>query len=483
MKSQWEAIIGLEVHVQLSTKTKLFSSAPNNFGDEPNTNITAVCTGHPGTLPTINEEAVHKAVLFGLAVNGKVAPFSQFERKSYFYPDTPRNFQITQYKHPIILGGAIETEVEGVKKIFHLNRAHLEDDSATLKHFSTFSGIDFNRAGAALIEVVSEPELHSSKDAIAYLTTLKAILQYTEVSDCNMEKGSLRVDANISVRLKGEKEFRPKTEIKNMNSFNFLEIAIDAEIERQIALYTANPDKKDIISPGTYRWDSGLKKTILMRKKESAEDYRYFPEPDLLPLLISQEYIDEIKKTLPELPQAKVKRYIDDYHLSKYEANLLTSEKQVADYFEKALQACSSPRLLCSWITTEFAGRLKEKNETLFSLGIPPENIGQLVHLIDKGKITGKIGKMVADQMILFPSKSPREIVAANPAFQPVVDDSAIEELTGRVLAENEKSVQDYQAGRTKSFAYLMGQAMKLSQGKADPEKLGRALRSKLEKL
>lgn len=289
MNMKWEAVIGLEIHVQLNTKSKLFSPAPNHFGDEPNVNITEICTGQPGSLPVLNEEAVRKAVQFGLAVGATITNFSTFDRKSYFYPDSPRNFQITQFEHPIIKGGSITAEVEGKTMTFEISHAHLEDDAGMLKHFSQFAGVDYNRAGVPLIEIVSQPCMHSAKEASSYAKAIKAIFQYLDASDCNMEEGSLRFDANVSVRHQGEKKLRDKVEIKNMNSFAFLELAIDSEIKRQIDLYTQNKD----IEPGTYRWDQERKKTILMRKKEMAADYRYFPEPDLVPIVLTDETIQK----------------------------------------------------------------------------------------------------------------------------------------------------------------------------------------------
>ncbi len=283
--AHWELVIGLEIHVELNTQTKLFSSAPNLFGSEPNTNISAICTGQPGTLPSLNQEAVKKAILFGLATSGHIAPYSRFDRKSYFYPDSPRNFQITQYEMPLIHGGHVTADVEGVSKTFKIHHTHLEDDAGMLKHFSHFAGVDYNRAGVPLIEIVSEPCLHSAKDAIAYAMMIKAILQYLDVSDCNMEEGSLRMDANISVRPKGSQEYRTKIEIKNMNSFTFMGMAIEAEFKRQVKEYILNEgrDPKEVIEQATFRWDPEKKETVLMRKKESADDYRYFIEPDLPP--------------------------------------------------------------------------------------------------------------------------------------------------------------------------------------------------------
>lgn len=482
--TDWEPVIGLEIHVQLNTKTKLFSSAPNHFGDEPNVNITAVCTGQPGSLPLLNKEAVRKAVQFGLAVKGKLNLLSRFDRKSYFYPDSPRNFQITQFEKPILTGGAVTAEVEGVVKTFAINRAHIEDDAGMLKHFSSFAGVDYNRAGTALIEIVSEPCMHSPQEASVYAAAIRLIMLYLDASDCNMEEGSLRCDANVSVRRKGEKELRPKVEIKNMNSFSFMELAISGEVRRQIALYTKNPTTPyhELVPAGTYRWDAEKKETILMRKKESADDYRYFPEPDLLPLVLTQDWIDEIDAALPELPAERTKRYISDLGLSAYSAHVLIQDKQMCDYFEEALKASpnANASLLCNWITVEFTGRLKEKGLTLLSLGIPPLHIATLTRMIEQGKITGRIAKSVADEMVENPSLNPEQIVARNPDYQPLDNASEVEPLIDEVLAENAQSVADFRNGQQKAFAFLIGQVMKKSRGKASPQLVNDLLRKKL---
>lgn len=480
---QYEPVIGLEVHVQLQTKSKIFSSAPNRFGDEPNTNISEVCTGQPGALPVLNKEAVRLAVLFGLAVNAKIAPVSIFERKSYFYPDSPRNFQITQMDYPIIVGGTIIAAIDGETKSFTLNRAHLEDDAGMLKHFSTFAGVDYNRAGVPLLEVVSEPMIHTTKDAIAYLTALKAIALYIGASDCNMEEGSLRVDGNVSVRKKGETTLRPKTEIKNMNSFSMLEMAMEAEISRQIDLYEKHPTlpHNEVITSGTYRWDPVKKQTILMRKKEAQNDYRYFPEPDLLPLTLSPDYIEEVRKTLPELPHERYKRYVEQLELSEYAAGTLINDKPLADFFEEGLKHTSNARSLCNWITVEFVGRCKEKEISLFDLNISAEHIAHLVNLIDEKTITGKIAKAVADDMMQQPQKDPIQLVKENPDYLPVSDNASVEKFIIQAMDENPQSVDDYRAGKTKAFAYLVGQVMKLSKGKCSPQLLNELLRNKLE--
>lgn len=480
--SNWEPIIGLEIHVQLNTKSKLFSHAPNRFGNEPNTNITDVCTGLPGTLPVLNKEAVRKAVQFGCAVQSHISLKSRFDRKSYFYPDSPRNYQITQFEEPLLRGGVISAKVEGTMKQFPINRAHIEDDSGMLKHFSSFGGIDYNRAGVPLIEIVSEPCMRSAKDAVAYAREIKSIMEYLEASDCNMDEGSLRIDVNVSVRLKTEPGFRNKVEIKNMNSFSNMELAIDAEIRRQIYEYLANPEKRteEVIRPGTYRFDLEKKATVLMRHKETAEDYRYFPEPDLPPVILSEEYIAEVERTLPELPVARLERYLSKLSLPESTALTLIHDKPVCDYFEKALASCKKPKSLANWILVEFIGRIKDSGKSLEAFGIVPSEISYLVNQIEEGSLTGKIAKSVADDMVKNPSLPCKEIIASNPDYQPIKDASSIEKLIDQVIAENEQSVIDYKAGKTKAFAFLIGQAMKLSKGSASPTLVNEILLKKL---
>lgn len=479
---EWEAVIGLEIHVELNTKSKLFSVAPNHFGDDPNTNITEVCTGQPGVLPVLNKEAVRKAVQFGCAIGAEVAKFSKFDRKSYFYPDSPRNFQITQYDQPIVKGGTVIAEVEGEEKSFAVNRVHLEDDAGMLKHFSTFAGVDYNRAGCPLIEIVSEPCIHSPHEAVAYAMAIKAILQYLDASDCNMEEGSLRIDTNISVRRKEEKGLRNKIEIKNMNSFHFMELALKSEIHRQIEAYLQHSHlpHSQVIEQATYRWDPEEQKTVLMRRKETADDYRYFPEPDLVPIILTDAYIEEIRKALPELPLQRERRYMHELNLSPHQAFALTSEKALADYFEQALAHCSNGRSLSNWILVEFAGRLKDTGENLLSIGIKPEHVGSLIELIERGTITGKIAKSVADDMVSRPGTDPATIVAGNPDYQPLNDQAEIERYVDRVVNENPQSVADYKAGREKAFAFLVGQVMKLCKGKASPQLVNELIKQRV---
>ena len=479
----WEPVIGLEIHVQLNTRSKLFSSAPNHFGDEPNTNIGIVCTGQPGALPILNRDAVRKAVQFGLAVQAKVALSSSFDRKSYFYPDSPRNFQITQFDNPIVRGGHLLANVDGVEKRFAINRAHLEDDAGMLKHFTNFAGVDYNRAGAPLIEIVSEPCMHSAREASCYASGIRALMLFLDVSDGNMEEGSLRMDVNISVRHKGETALRPRVEIKNMNSFHFLEMAVESEFKRQVNLYTQNPDRspQELIPPGTYRWDSERKAVLFMRAKESSDDYRYFPEPDIAPIVLTQTYLDEVRSTLPELPYERFKRYLSDLGLAPSVASLLVQEKALADYFEDALAICQNPRSLCNWIVIEFAGRLKESGRSLLTLGISPTHLATLVQLIDRGEITGPIAKAIADEMVASPTTDPRAILAKNPDYQPMNATADIEPIVSQVLQENPQSVADYKAGRTKAFAFLVGQVMQRTRGKASPQVVNELLHSRLD--
>ncbi|MCH9628030.1 MAG: Aspartyl/glutamyl-tRNA(Asn/Gln) amidotransferase subunit B [Chlamydiales bacterium] len=478
--NEWEPVIGLEIHVGLNTKAKLFSPAANRFGDEPNTNISEVCTGQPGALPVLNKEAVHKAVLFGCAVKAHVAPYSRFDRKSYFYPDSPRNFQITQFDKPIIIGGALTADVEGTPMSFPINRAHLEDDAGMLKHFSQFAGVDYNRAGVPLIEIVSEPCIFSSKQAVAYATGIKAVLQYLDVSDCNMEEGSLRMDVNISVRPKGSKELRNKIEIKNLNSFTFMGLAIESEFKRQVRAYHSNPDT--VIEQATFRWDPDKKETILMRMKESADDYRYFLEPDLPPLILEEDYIDAVRQSLPELPYDREKRYIQDYGLSRETALIIVNEKALADYFERALRACQNAKSLSNWMTVEFAGRFKESGKNVWTSGIPGAHIASLVNMIDTGLITGKIAKQVADLMVKNPEKSPEAIVEETPAFKPLSDEGELEHVIDQILSDNPQSVEDFLSGKERAFGFLVGQVMKATQGKASPPVVNRLLKEKLQR-
>ncbi|MCB1113635.1 MAG: Asp-tRNA(Asn)/Glu-tRNA(Gln) amidotransferase subunit GatB [Chlamydiia bacterium] len=478
MYGDWEPVIGLEIHCELNTKSKLFSSAPNRFGDEPNTNISEVCTGQPGALPVLNKEAVKKATQFGLAISGEVQLFSKFDRKSYFYPDSPRNFQITQFDKPIVLGGRVVAEVDGHEMEFQVNRVHIEDDAGMLKHFSGFAGVDYNRAGVPLIEIVSEPCMHSGKEAAAYAKAIKAILQYIDASDCNMEEGSLRFDANISVRKKGEKTLRNKVEIKNMNSFSNMEIAVDSEIRRQIKEYTDDPDHE--IHQATFRYDPERKETVMMRSKERAEDYRYFPEPDLPPILLTEEYVEEIHQSLPELPLARERRYVNTLKLPAETAFSLVYDKPLADYFELALDFTPHSQMLANWLIVEFPGRFKDTGKSILTSGIAAEHVAKLINLIQEGTITGRIAKSVADDMVKNPGKNPQEIVGENPDYKPMDDVEALEKIVDDVLRNNPQSIEDFKSGREKAFAFLVGQVMKQTRGKASPEIVNDLIKKKI---
>lgn len=481
----FEPIIGLEIHVQLNTRTKLFGRAPNRFGDEPNTNIDEIDTGQPGALPMLNKEAVKKAVQFGLAIRADISRFSTFDRKSYFYPDTPRNFQITQFYHPIIRGGVITCDVDGHTKHFKVNRAHLEDDSGMLKHFSSFAGVDFNRAGIPLLEIVSEPMMRSPKEASAYATSIRAILHYLDASNCNMEEGSLRIDANVSVRLRGETGLRPKVEIKNMNSFHNMELALESEIRRQILAYSRQPHEKweKAIIPGTYRFDVPTKQTRLMRRKESTAEYRYVYEPDLVPIVLSEEYLETIRSTLSELPHERYLRYISTFKISPDSASILINDKFLSDFFEDALNYTENPTSLCNWLTVEFAGRLKEKGLSLKQSNLQSKYVAHLVKMIDKGKITGKIAKLVADDMLENPQKDSEQIVRENPDYQPLDDVATLEAIVDQVFQKHPQSIADYKEGKTKAFGFLVGQVMQETKGKASPSIVNELLKKKLEKL
>lgn len=480
---QWQTVIGLEIHVQLNTKSKLFSPACNRFGNEPNTNISEICSGQPGTLPMLNKEAVYKAIQLGHAIQAKITKKSRFDRKSYFYPDSPRNFQITQFDHPFLKGGFITTEVDGQVAIFAINRAHLEDDAGMIKHFSNFAGIDYNRAGAPLIEIVSEPCMHSSKEAVCYAMALRDILLYLDISDCNMEEGSLRIDVNISVRPEEETTLRNRIEIKNINSFSYMQMAIDKEVERQIQQYRLRPDENplNVIQRATYRFDTEKKETVMMREKEEADDYRYCPEPDLPPLIVEEALIQKLHETLPELPRVKRQRFLEELNLPHHFVDTLLADRPLCLYFEETLKTSKEAKALCNWLIVEFTGRLKVLGKNMFSSNIPPQHIGELIDMIDKGEITGKIAKAMADVMVQEPHKSPRQIAKENPSFRPLEDTFLIETLVDEIIRNNPQSVADYKSGRDKAFAFLVGQVMKATEGKASPALVNELLKKKIQ--
>jgi aspartyl-tRNA(Asn)/glutamyl-tRNA(Gln) amidotransferase subunit B len=471
-----EAVIGLEVHVQLKTKSKMFCGCATAFGAEPNTQVCPVCLGYPGVLPVMNEEAIRKTILTGLMLGCDVARFSKWDRKNYFYPDMPKNYQISQYDLPLCVGGSVEIKLDGGKtKRIGIIRAHLEEDVAKNIHFETTSGVDFNRAGVPLMEIVSHPDINAPDEAFAYLTALKEILISGGISDCDMEKGQLRCDSNVSVRPVGQKEFGEKVEIKNMNTISGVRRALAYEIHRQ----TAALQKNEKVSQETRRWDDAAGKTFVMRTKEYAHDYRYFPEPDLMPVVISDELIADVRKQLPELPEAKRQRFVQQYGLPEYDAGVLVADGILAVYYERAASGSKNPKAISNWVMTELLGKLGEAKITIDECPIKPEHLAELVSLIDAGQISGKIGKDVFAEMFAS-GKAPGDIVKEKGLLQ-VSDAGALEGFIEEAIAKNPKSVADFKAGNDAAINFLKGQVMKLSKGKANPQLVGEILLHKLK--
>jgi aspartyl-tRNA(Asn)/glutamyl-tRNA(Gln) amidotransferase subunit B len=463
---QYEAIIGLEVHVQLKTRSKMFCGCATEFGAPPNAQVCPVCLGYPGVLPVMNEEAVRKTILTGLMIGSKITRFSKWDRKNYFYPDMPKNYQISQYDLPLCVGG--EVAIAG-KKI-GVTRIHLEEDVAKSFHFETTSGVDFNRAGTPLMEIVSEPVIRSPDEAFAYLTALKEILVSGGISDCDMEKGQLRCDSNVSVRPVGQKEFGEKVEIKNMNTISGVRRALAFEIQRQ----TAALQKGEKLQQETRRWDDAVGKTFVMRTKEYAHDYRYFPEPDLMPVVISDEMLAEIRKQLPELPEAKRQRFVKQYGLPEYDAGVLVADGAVAEFYEKAAGQSRNPKVISNWIMTGLLGKFAENHMT-------PAQLAELVALIDGGQISGTMGKEVFAEM--FTTGKSASVIVKEKGLAQVSDAGAVEAFVDEAIAKNPKSVADFKAGNQAAINFLKGQVMKLSKGKANPQLAGDILTRKLQSL
>ena len=473
---QYEAVIGLEVHVQLKTKSKMFCGCATTFGAEPNTQVCPVCLGYPGVLPVMNEEAVRKTILTGLMIESEVARFSKWDRKNYFYPDMPKNYQISQYDLPLCAHGSVEIKLDGGKtKKIGVTRAHLEEDVAKNLHFETKSGVDFNRAGTPLMEVVSEPDMRSPDEAFAYLTALKEILISGGISDCDMEKGQLRCDSNVSLRPVGQTEFGEKVEIKNMNTISGVRRALAYEIQRQ----TAALQKGEKISQETRRWDDAAAKTFVMRTKEYAHDYRYFPEPDLMPVVVSNDMLAEVRKGLPELPEAKRQRFIKQYGLPEYDAGVLVADVTLAAFYERAVQGAKNPKAISNWVTTEFLGKLAEAKTTIDECPIRPEHLAELVSLIEGSQISGKIAKDVFAEM--FSSGKSASAIVKEKGLVQVSDAGAIGGFIEEAIAKNPKSVADFKSGNEAAINFLKGQVMKLSKGKANPQLVGEILLRKLK--
>ncbi len=476
-REDYEVIIGLEVHAELSTKTKIFCSCPTDFGGAPNTHTCPICMAMPGTLPVLNEKVVEYAVKAGLATNCTISRDSKNDRKNYYYPDLPKSYQISQYDKPLCENGEVEIETKNGKKTIRIERIHIEEDAGKLNHdeFGGGSLVDLNRAGVPLIETVSRPDMRSAEEAEAYLRKLKSIFEYIEVSDCKMQEGSLRADVNVSVRKPGE-PLGTRTEMKNMNSFRSIVRAIDYEVERQI----------DVIENGgkviqeTLRWDDVSGKTFPMRDKEDAQDYRYFPDPDLVAIKLSEEYIENIKKSLPELPESRKQRYLEEYKLSEKDANLITSSKYLSDLFEQATAICNNAKAVNNWIISDISRILNETEMEPIQIPFDSNQLGKLVVLIDNGTISSSIGKKVLVELFENP-RDPEEIIKEKGWIQ-ISDEGAIKEVVLKVLESNPQSIADYKGGKDKALGFLVGQAMKETKGKANPQMLNKMFLEELNK-
>ena len=476
-RSDYEVVIGLEVHAELSTKTKIFCSCPNSFGGAPNTQTCPVCMGMPGALPVLNEKVVEYAVKAGLATNCEISRNSKNDRKNYFYPDTPKAYQISQYDRPLCENGEIEIETKDGKKTIRIERIHIEDDAGKLNHddFGGGSLVDLNRAGVPLIETVSKPDMRSAEEVEAYLRKLKSIFEYIEVSDCKMQEGSLRADINVSVHKPGE-PFGTRTEMKNMNSFRSIVRAIEYEVDRQIDLI----EDGGTVTQETLRWDDVSGKTFSMRDKEDAQDYRYFPDPDLVAIKLSEEYIQNIKESLLELPESRKQRYLDEYKLSEKDANIITSSKYLSDLFEGAIKVCNNPKAVNNWIISDISRILHETETEAIEIPFDSNQLGKLVVLIDKGTISSSIGKKVLVELFENP-RDPEDIIKEKGWIQ-ISDEGAIKEVVAKILEANPQSIADYKAGKDKALGFLVGQAMKETKGKANPQMLNKMFLEELNK-
>ncbi|WAR44003.1 Asp-tRNA(Asn)/Glu-tRNA(Gln) amidotransferase subunit GatB [Methylomonas rapida] len=478
MNSEWEAVIGLEIHTQLSTKSKIFSGASTAYGAEPNTQACAVDLGLPGVLPVLNKDAVRKAVTFGLAIDAQIAPYSVFARKNYFYPDLPKGYQISQYELPIVGNGHLDIEVDGVTKRVGITRAHLEEDAGKSLHedFHGLTGIDLNRAGTPLLEIVSEPDMRSAKEAVAYMRKLHELVRYLEICDGNMQEGSFRCDANVSVRPKGQQEFGTRTEIKNINSFRFVEKAINYEIERHIDIL----ENKGKIVQETRLYDANKDETRSMRSKEEANDYRYFPDPDLLPVEIEEALKQEIRATLPELPDAKKRRFIEQYGMDGESAATLTSSRELADFYEKVVaETGGEAKLAANWMTGDVLGALNKAGLEIGDCPVDAARLAGLLKRIADNTISGKIAKQVFDK--LWNGSATADEIIETEGLKQITDTGAIEAIVDEVIAANPVPVEQYLSGKDKALMALVGQVMKASQGKANPGEVNKMLVAKLK--
>ena len=480
---EYEVVIGCEVHVELKTKTKIFCSCPTDFGGEPNTHVCPVCLGLPGTLPVLNKKVLEYAIKAGLAMNCEIAHFSKFDRKNYFYPDLTKAYQISQFDLPICKNGYIDIETSEGKKKIGITRIHMEEDAGKLVHqgatITTSAGslADYNRAGVPLIEIVSEPDMRSAEDVLAFLTNLKAIIEYTGVSDARMEQGSLRCDVNLSLRPAGQKEFGTRAEIKNLNSFRAGERVIKYEIDRQT----------DILESGgkvvqeTRTWDDGKGMTFSLRSKEDSDEYRYFPDPDLTPIIVTDAYIEELRASLPELPQVKRARMIEEDGLPEYDAGVITASKALADFYDGVRAHYDDAKKISNWIMVELLAKVNAEGMELEAVKIQPEQMAALLKLVDSGDISGKIAKKVFAEMFAT-GKDPADIIKEQGLVQ-ISDEDALKEMVSHVVEANPKSVEDYKAGKTKAMGFLVGQIMKQSRGQANPAVINKLLAEKLDSM
>ncbi len=479
MSTKYETVIGLEVHVQLATESKIFCGCSTEFGKEPNENTCPVCLGLPGTLPVLNKKVVDYAIMAGLALNCRIAEYSKFDRKNYFYPDLPKAYQISQFDLPVAEHGNIEIETDDGVFNIGVTRVHLEEDAGKLIHEGSIdksegSLIDYNRTGVPLIEIVSEPDMRTPAQAKAYLTQLKLIMEYLDISDCNMEEGSLRCDANISLRPVGQKEFGTKAELKNMNSFSAVEKGLEYEIKRQHQILEEGGE----IVQETRTWDESLNKTISMRGKEEAHDYRYFPEPDLVPLEIDEDWKKEMSKKIPELPREKYKRFVFELGLPEYDAGVLIGDRAMAELFEETLKSYSDAKTISNWMMGEFLRLLNENDDCVDETGISVENFSEMLGLIDEGVISGKIAKKVFEKM--YSSGESAEKIVEEEGLKQISDEDELEKIVDKIIADNPSAVEDIQNGKDRAIGFLVGQVMKETRGKANPGLVNQMLREKV---